>query len=457
MPPLKPTAAGISCCVEGEKHKLPLTLHFPASLLLNGISLHFWFVAPRLIMATLVVDNGAGMLKAGLVPKQLDTASAELPVEPVCLPNCTAKSRAEKKFFVADGLDTAVELSALYIRRPHDRGYVVNWDLEGDVWQRMCHADVLGVKPAETSVLVTEPLFCPSEIKDNMAEFIFEEMGFQRFCSAPAPLLAYADHRCWDPESVLSRTGCGIVVDSGFSFTHTVPIYEGRIVYKACRRIDIGGKALTNLLKETISNRQFNMMDETVLVNGIKERLCFVSTSLDQDLRTCKKRGGANSIRRLYCLPTGLPGQDRLGHVVEPGQERGSSLPSTNAVGGGSTPAASPSKRVKIDSKDTGSHAAADKGASASGEAVSAAGRVWGEDDAEEAYLEVGNERFTVPEVLFAPHMVGMRQCGIHHTIASSISLLDPDLHSLLYSTIVAYGGNTRMPGCSNPARALAS
>ena len=65
----------------------------------------------------------------------------------------------------------------------------------------------------------------------------------------------------------------------------------------------------------------------------------------------------------------------------------------------------------------------------------------------EEAYLDVGNERFTVPEVLFAPHMVGMRQCGIHHTIASSISLLDPDLHSLLYSTVVAYGGNANMPG----------
>jgi len=29
----------------------------------------------------------------------------------------------------------------------------------------------------------------------------------------------------------------------------------------------------------------------------------------------------------------------------------------------------------------------------------------------------------------------------------SSIGLLDPDLHSLLYSTVVAVGGNARMPG----------
>jgi len=131
------------------------------------------------MLQTLIVDNGAGMLKAGLLPPKLDATAASLDAVPVRLPNCTAKSRAEKKFFVADGLDTAVELSALYIRRPHERGFVMNWDLQGDVWQRMCHADVLGIKPSDTSVLVTEPLFCPNEIKDNMDEFIFEEMGFQ--------------------------------------------------------------------------------------------------------------------------------------------------------------------------------------------------------------------------------------------------------------------------------------
>jgi len=144
------------------------------------------------MLQTLVVDNGAGMLKAGLLPPKLDATAASLDAVPVRLPNCTAKSRAEKKFFVADGLDTAVELSALYIRRPHERGFVMNWDLQGDVWQRMCHADVLGIKPSDTSVLVTEPLFCPNEIKDNMDEFIFEEMGFQ----ASPPPHTPSQHAC---------------------------------------------------------------------------------------------------------------------------------------------------------------------------------------------------------------------------------------------------------------------
>ncbi|KAJ1468313.1 hypothetical protein T484DRAFT_1855792 [Baffinella frigidus] len=78
-------------------------------------------------MPTLVVDNGAGVLKASFVPQKLDHQAKLLDATPVHLPNCTAKSRAEKKFFVADGLDTAVDLSALYIRRAHDSGLRRSW------------------------------------------------------------------------------------------------------------------------------------------------------------------------------------------------------------------------------------------------------------------------------------------------------------------------------------------
>ena len=28
-----------------------------------------------------------------------------------------------------------------------------------------------------------------------LAEFVFEEMGFQKYCAVPPPLLAYVDHK----------------------------------------------------------------------------------------------------------------------------------------------------------------------------------------------------------------------------------------------------------------------
>lgn len=43
------------------------------------------------------------------------------------------------------------------------------------------------------------------------------------------------------------------------------------------RRLNLGGKALTNLLKETVSYRSLDMRDEGLLMEQLKEQLCWVS------------------------------------------------------------------------------------------------------------------------------------------------------------------------------------
>jgi hypothetical protein len=53
-------------------------------------------------------------------------------------------------------------------------------------------------------------------------------------------------------------------------------------------RMDVGGKLLTNQLKEVVSYRQWNMMDETYIMNHAKEACCYVSTQFIADLETCR-------------------------------------------------------------------------------------------------------------------------------------------------------------------------
>ena len=57
-----------------------------------------------------------------------------------------------------------------------------------------------------------------------------------------------------------------------------------------CRRLDVGGKLLTGHLKELLSYRQYNVMDDTALVNTVRRRR-----------RQCRKwdrlkGGGANQL-----------------------------------------------------------------------------------------------------------------------------------------------------------------
>ena len=52
-----------------------------------------------------------------------------------------------------------------------------------------------------------------------------------------------------------SKPLCCLVVDSGYSFTHIIPYIKGSKYRKGIMRIDVGGKLLTNHLKEVISYR----------------------------------------------------------------------------------------------------------------------------------------------------------------------------------------------------------
>lgn len=49
--------------------------------------------------------------------------------------------------------------------------------------------------------------------------------------------------------------------------------------------MNIGGKFLTNALKDTLSFRQCSLKEEFYVVNQIKEALCFVSLDFDADLQ----------------------------------------------------------------------------------------------------------------------------------------------------------------------------
>jgi actin-related protein len=74
-------------------------------------------------------------------------------------------------------------------------------------------------------------------------------------------------------------------VDIGFSSTTVVPVIAGQAMLQQMRRLDVGGKLLTNYLKELVSHRHWNMMDETYVVNQAKHQLCYVSLDYEAELR----------------------------------------------------------------------------------------------------------------------------------------------------------------------------
>ena len=200
---------------------------------------------------------------------------------------------------------------------------------------------------------------------------------------------------------------CLLVIDSGYSHTTVTPLYQGRPIHQAIRHLDAGGKLLTNILKELVSIRHYNMLDETYIMNEVKEVVSFVSDEFKRDLektwkgnfRSRKKQD--DSIAIDYVLP------DYNSH--KPGFVRPHN-PSAAA------------KHAKM-------------------------GGLANPEGAIEDYMTLGNERFTVPELVFNPADIGIKQSGLPETVMQSLSGLPPGLWPVMLANILVVGGNSKIEG----------
>ena len=225
-----------------------------------------------------VIDNGAGWCKAGFAGRDDPEA---------VVPNCVARPQSGRRWLVADQITRCEELQRLGIRRPMDRGYLINPDLQKEIWDRTLKT-LLNVQPTESSLLLVEPLFTLPSIQKITDELVFEDLGFRSLFVADAPSLTHLYMQTRFPESTLARSGCSLVVDCGFSFTHAAPVFNGFTCNAGVKRIDLGGKALTNYLKELVSYRTINMLDETWIMEDVKEKLCYTSLDVASDMEIAR-------------------------------------------------------------------------------------------------------------------------------------------------------------------------
>lgn len=86
--------------------------------------------APDFALAeqTLIVDNGAYSMKAGFA-----TTSSDLEKDCYVIPNCMARSR-DKRVWVGGQLENCKDFGEMAFRRPVEKGYLVSWEAEKEIW-----------------------------------------------------------------------------------------------------------------------------------------------------------------------------------------------------------------------------------------------------------------------------------------------------------------------------------
>jgi actin len=64
--------------------------------------------------------------------------------------------------------------------------------------------------------------------------------------------------------------------------------------------------------------------------------------------------------------------------------------------------------------------------------------------------ISIGSERFSCPEVLFQPSLVGMESPGIHEATYNSIMKCNAEIRKDLFGNVVLSGGSTMFPGIAD-------
>jgi actin-related protein 6 len=192
-----------------------------------------------------LLDNGAYSIKLGARDGT-----------PEIFQNCLGRSKKEIIF----GPGSLVGITE--VLRPYEKGILVDSDLQSKIWKVAFQGKSI------SSIVYTCPIYTPASCRKVLDELIYEE-----FCIPEALRVPVGVHN-----------NC-LLVDMGFSTSLVTPIYNGFPINYAVKKTSVGGKLLTNFMKEQISYRYFDMTEETWLVNIIREKMCYVSNNFLCELR----------------------------------------------------------------------------------------------------------------------------------------------------------------------------
>ncbi|GET88258.1 actin-like protein, putative [Leishmania tarentolae] len=425
------------------------------------------------IPASASTSNNAANTHASALPSSSThgeaaaTAPTSAPAPKVLVvPNCVGAAVYAGTGIMGDQLDHLPHYHGLMVRRPVDRGFVVDGGLQARVWEYVLqHFSI--ESEAEVDVWLTVPFAAPKAVAQLLwllctRSFRFGSVTvvsssfmsliaytFARDASAPSSVSRKRPRRSvgTDVQALRGYTaasaadgGMAIMVDVGFSATTVTPYVNYIPVHSSIVRLDVGGKVLTNRLKEYISFSQMNVMEDTWLINHIKERCCVVARhprcSLQRYAALWKGRtreeveavvGTVSTLRR----EGGGGGDGQSPRLQRPGAPEADALTSPDVPIRyylPTIPALLPLGVLEA-------------------ELPSRLPKTSGVDASALQHLLLCQERFLIPELLFTPADVGINQQGVAQAITEGIfqrgllQHLTGLLRPLLLRNVCVYGG----------------
>lgn len=258
---------------------------------------------------SVVLDNGSGVLKCGFAgdsfPAGAFSTAVGRPVIRAGARNAAGGKSELKATMVGD--ETSGKWHQLEMTYPVKNGIVNNYDDMCLLWNYAFQQKLKLTEPgdfASRGVFVSEPPSLAPQHREKMFEVMFETYGFGKMQTAVQGVLSLYS----------ASLQTGIVVDSGEGVTHCMPVFDSYGIPKAVRRVDLGGRDITEFLVRLMQRRgySFNKSADLELVRTIKEMFCYAAVDFGLEKRLSTE---TTVLEKAMTLPDGsscVIGQERF-------------------------------------------------------------------------------------------------------------------------------------------------
>ncbi|XP_004482330.1 actin-related protein 5 [Dasypus novemcinctus] len=194
----------------------------------------------------LVLDNGSFQARAGWACPGPDPGpEPRLQFRAVCARG-RGGARGGSGPQVGNALGSLEPLRWM-LRSPFDRNVPVNLELQELLLDySFQHLGVSSQGCVDHPVVLTEAVCNPLYSRQMMSELLFECYGIPKVAYGIDSLFSFYHNK---PKNWIS---CGLIISSGYQCTHILPILEGRLDAKNCKRINLGGSQAAGYLQRLL-------------------------------------------------------------------------------------------------------------------------------------------------------------------------------------------------------------
>nr|XP_013800088.1 PREDICTED: actin-like protein 9 [Apteryx mantelli mantelli] len=216
-----------------------------------------------------VIDTGTGSCKAGFAGQQKPISEISTLVAYPSEQSLGSEKARPRTFSREEALLHAdVDITGLT-----QSGIIINWEAAEILWQHIFYNDLM-VPPEEHALLITDPPLSPITNREKMVELVFESLHSPGIYIASQSVLSVYAH---------GQTS-GLVVDTGYAVTHTVPVHEGYSLPHAVERMDIAGSHMTHYLMKLLRDSGYMFSEEmTQVIEDIKHKCCYVASDFENE------------------------------------------------------------------------------------------------------------------------------------------------------------------------------